>query len=60
MTAAVVNWALTQHEDMDLPTARKKLAQVRELSRQVIKIMTAEQALLAERLVRESGGRRGR
>jgi hypothetical protein len=41
----------------DLDEAREQFRRVKELANTVIKIMTAEQALLAQKVVREAGRR---
>lgn len=53
-----VNWALTK-PDPDLKKAHEELKRIQLDSREVILIMTAEQAMKAQRVVREAG-RRGR
>lgn len=55
----MTSWAISDQDDLDIEGARKQLERVRAKVREVIKIMTIEQALLAQRLVRESGRRRG-
>ena len=44
----------------DLDAARKQLEDQRSEVEAIIKILTAEQALKAQRIVREAGRRRGR
>lgn len=55
----LVNWALTGDSKDDLATAQKHLANIQREVREIIRILTAEQALKAERVVKEAG-RRGR
>ena len=55
----LVNWSLTSRPDPDLKKAREDLRRVQSDSREVILIMTAEQAIKAQKVVREAG-RRGR
>lgn len=55
MTAEWVNLALTNDPDMDTKKARKLLDVVKAEVRDAVKILTAEQALKAQRVVREAG-----
>ena len=59
MTLRSVNWTLTQQPDPDLKRAHEQLARIQAESKSVIRIMTAEQAVLALKIMREAG-RRGR
>jgi hypothetical protein len=55
MTVMPVNLNLTK--DSDLPAAKKALAKVQAEAKTVIKILTAEQALLAQKVIKEAGRR---
>jgi hypothetical protein len=59
VTLKPVNLALTSKPDPDLKRAHEELRRIQADSREVIRIMSAEEALKAQRVVREAG-RRGR
>lgn len=50
--------AVMKRDKIDLKSAKKLNAQIRAAAEEVILIMTAEQALLAQRVVREAGHRK--
>lgn len=53
--SGAVNWTLTTKHDPDLAKAKKRLDSQHSETRKMIRVLTAEQALLAQRVVREAG-----